>query len=589
MNTRSFRLVSALILAGAGCVGSVESLPPAAGSNPPGNAGGGSSDPGGGSPPGGGNTGPAPTIPTDPGQSPGACRESAPQVSAARRLTRDEYSNTIRDLLGDDRGLGGRLPSDDGNDGLFVEPGTLIVTPVWAGNAMTTAEEIAKTAVAKLGTSGNLLPCPASEGETCARSFIDSFGKRAFRRPVAPAEADGLLEVWKAGANAAGGFNHGIELVLQAILQSPSFLYRLELGQQEKGSGSDSGTIKLTPYEVASRLSYGLWGTMPDETLMKAADAGQLNSADAIGAQAERMVGDPRARATMVEFVGHWFGVTGLDDVMKDPTQYPEFTEKMLGAMKTGVASFVDQLLAGGPGNAKFETLLTAPWAMVDATTAPLYGVTAPAGDKAAKIDLPGGHRFGLLTNVGILTAHTFADSSAPIHRGKFVRERLLCTDPPNPPADLMVEPPTPQAGVSTRVRLGQHTGNPACSGCHEFMDPLGFAFGHFDGLGRWRDQDQGQAIDDSGKMAFSDVDGDFTGIDGLAAKLSSSSKVKECVAGTFLRFTSGTESVIDECAQKKLQTAFAESNGDLLQLVVAITRTDAFRYRRTSPGEVSP
>ena len=580
MTTRLFRFAWLAALAGAGCIGSVGSPTSGAPSAPGSSVGG----PGPGAatgevPPGG----PAPTIPTPPGQTPGECRESAPQVSAARRLTREQYSNTIRDLLGDNRGLGDRLPADDSDDGLFVAPGTLIVTPVWAGNAMTAAEEVAKTAVANMTS---LLPCQATAGESCARSFIDSFGKRAFRRPLLPSESSGLLEIWKTGSKGSGGFAHGIELVLQAMLQSPSFLYRLELGQKD---GSVSGTVKLTPYEIAARLSYGLWGTMPDEDLFKAADAGQLDSADAVGAQARRMMGDPRARATLGEFVGRWFGVGGLDDVMKDPAQYPEYNDKMIAAMKAGVGSLVDQVLAPGSGDARFETLLTAPYAMVDAATAPLYGVPAPSGDKPVKVDLPGGKRFGLLTNVGILTAHTFADSSAPIHRGKFVRERLLCTDPPNPPADLMIEPPTPQPGVSTRVRLKQHTDVAACSGCHEFMDPIGFAFGHFDGLGRWRDLDQGQPVDDAGKMNFTDVDGDFAGVAGLAAKLSSSGKVKECVAGTLLRFASGTESTIDECAQKKLQTAYAQGNGDLRELIVAITRTDAFRYRRTIPGEVMP
>jgi hypothetical protein len=559
------------LLVTAGCVGSVGDSGSSAAIPGPPTAGAGPSVPG--------DSGGGPTIPVTPGQDQGVCRESAPQISAARRLTRAQYANTIRDLLGDTRALGDRLPADDSSDSLFEQPGTLIVTPVWAGNAMTTAEDVAKTAVTNLGA---LLPCQPSEGEVCARAFIDGFGKRAFRRPVLPTEASGLLDVWKAGSKIS--FSHGIEMVLQAILQAPSFLYRLELGQKD---GSGGGTIKLSPYEVAARLSYGLWDTTPDETLMKAADAGALDNADAIEAQARRMLGDSRARSTMAEFVGRWFGIGGLDDVMKDPAQYPEYNDKLIAAMKSGVASFVAEVL--GPGDGRFATLLTAPYAMVDGATAALYGVAAPGGDKPAKVELPGGQRFGLLTNVGILTAHTFADSSAPIHRGKFVRERLLCTDPPNPPADLMVEPPTPRPGVSTRERLKEHTDTPACSGCHTFMDPIGFAFGHFDGLGRWRDQDQGQAIDDAGSLAATDVDGDFKGIAGLADKLLASSKVKECVAGTFLRFASGTESTIDECAQSKLQTAFAQSKGDLRELVIAITRTDAFRYRRAIAGEVMP
>jgi Protein of unknown function (DUF1592)/Protein of unknown function (DUF1588)/Protein of unknown function (DUF1595)/Protein of unknown function (DUF1587)/Protein of unknown function (DUF1585) len=578
MRTRSVGFTATLLLWGAGCVGTfqgptegkAEATPPPGsmapdGTTPP------KTDPTGAP----GPAAPPATIPSS-GGSGGVCQESAPQVSAARRLTREQYANTIRDLLGDKRALADKLPIDDSSDGLFVAPSTLIVTPTWAGNAMAAAEDIAKAAVTNLAT---LVPCPPTDGESCAKTFIANFGKRTFRRPLLPAESTGLLEVFRAG-NGNGGFTHGIELVVQAALQSPSFLYRFELGQKD---GSSAGAVKLSQYEIASRLSYGIVGTMPDEALMKAADAGELTTPDEIATHARRLVNDERARATLVDFTARWFGLDHLDEVMKDPEQYPQFNEKLLTSMKTGVHDFVDDLLKG---DGRFQTLLTGAYAFVDAGTAPLYGVTA-AGATTTKVDLPGGKRFGLLTDVGILTAHTFADPSAPIHRGKFIRERLFCTDPPNPPADLMVEPPTPRPGVSTRERLKEHTDVDACRGCHEYMDPIGFAFGNFDGLGRWRDMDGGKPVDAKGTLQFTDVDGDFNGVGELVERLTRSGKLEECVAGTFLRFVSGTESAIDDCAQKKLRAAFSEAKGDLRELVVAITRTDAFRYRRLISGEV--
>ena len=272
-----------------------------------------------------------------------------------------------------------------------------------------------------------------------ARSSRASASARSAGRPAAD-EVDGLLAVFRAGS-ASGGFARGIELGLQAILQSPSFLYRIELGQSK---GSIPGAVKLTPYEVASRLSYALWGTMPDEPLMRAADDDRLSTPVELAAQARRMLADPRARQTLVAFTERWFGMELLDEVMKDPDRYPQFNEEMIVAMKREVHTFVEQVVFEGDG--RFQTLLSASYGYPDATLAGLYGVTAPAAGGKVPVS-PADQRAGLLTNVGVLTAHTFSDESAAIHRGKFVRERLLCTPPPNPPADLMVEPPAPQPG----------------------------------------------------------------------------------------------------------------------------------------------
>ena len=225
-------------------------------------------------------------LPPSVGSPGGECQEVAPRVTAARRLTREQYAATVRDLLGDVGAAADKLPADDGGDGLFVSPATLIVSPSWAENALGAAEDIARAAMTRLDT---LVPCPAAEGERCARTFFESFGKRAFRRPTAADEVDGLLAVFRAGS-ASGGFARGIELGLQAILQSPSFLYRIELGQSK---GSIPGAAKLTPYEVASRLSYALWGTMPDEALMRAADDDRLSTPVELAAHARRMLEIP--------------------------------------------------------------------------------------------------------------------------------------------------------------------------------------------------------------------------------------------------------------------------------------------------------
>jgi hypothetical protein len=190
-----------------------------------------------------------------------------------------------------------------------------------------------------------------------------------------------------------------------------------------------------------------------------------------------------------------------------------------------------------------------------------------------------------------VIAAHTFADESEAIHRGKFVRERLLCTTPPDPPADLMVMPPAPKEGVSLRERIAEHSSIPSCHACHEAMDPIGFGFEAYDGVGRFRTKDpQGAAVDDRGTLGgTSDADGPFKGLGELGQKLAKSADVRACLVATVTRFAQGPAAAEDACVGGKLTAAFAASNHDIRELLVAITRTDGFQFRRAGEGEVSP
>jgi hypothetical protein len=511
----------------------------------------------------------------------GGCRESAPPISAARRLTRDQYASTVRDLVGDMKNVAAaQLPDDAPADEAFADPGALIVSPDWAANAMNAAEAAARIAVANLPA---LLPCDPASGESCARQFITSFGKRAFRRPVTPAEMDGLLKIHALGASS--GFSHGVELVVRAMLQAPSFLYRLELGQQ---MGSSPGLVQLTPHEVASRLSYLFWGTAPDETLMAEADAGKLATGDQIGAQARRLLADPRARATIAGFHGRWLGIDGLAQAAKDPQRYPQFDDRLTASMRTELQMFLDDLLKS---DGRMESLFTAHFTYVDASLAPLYEVPAPAAGSFARVELDPTRRAGILTNAGLLSAHTFADESEPIHRGKFIRERLLCMTPPDPPAGLMVMPPTPAPGVSTRQRLIEHSAIPSCQSCHQLMDPIGFAFEAYDGIGRFRTRDgNGRPVDDNAQLMMTmDIDGPVKGPIELAQKLAGSRQVQACLTTTAVQYAQSRETGSDACLQSKLISAFDAARHDVRELFVAIARSDGFRYRQAIAGEVLP
>jgi len=424
-------------------------------------------------------------------------------------------------------------------------------------------------------------PLPGADGEAdCLTRFLDSFTLRAYRRPPTAQELGRLRDLFAVGAE-SGGFPRGIQLVIEAVLQSPFFLYRLELG----ASAAD-GAVRLTPHELAARLSYLLTGSMPDRDLTAAADGGQLATPDGIAAQAKRLLGGSRAHTTLTDMHQRWFGIDGLDDVTKDPKKYRGFSSSVLQAMKNEARDFVNEVLWNGDG--RLDTLLSSTVTFVNTSLAPLYGVPAPTGEAFVRVNLDPTQRAGLLTDVAVLTAHTFADESAAIHRGKFVRERLLCTTPPDPPPDIMVVPPTPKAGVSTRQRLTEHSVSPACRGCHQLMDPIGFGFEAYDGIGRWRTTDQGKPIDDTGTLGGTqDIDGPFKGAVELSRKLIASGQVRDCAVSTVLRFAQGPEAAADTCARDRLRAAFESSRHDMRELVIAVTRTDGFQYRKQLAGEV--
>jgi hypothetical protein len=255
--------------------------------------------------------------------------------------------------------------------------------------------------------------------------------------------------------------------------------------------------------------------------------------------------------------------------------------------MKAEFRAFVEDALFEGDG--RLETLLTSRTTFVDAALAPLYGVQLPAGSGLRKVQLDGSQRAGVLTSVGLLAAHTLSDTSAPILRGKFIRERLLCNELAEPPPGLNVMAPAPRPGATTRELLAKHSVDPSCGACHQLMDPLGFGYANFDGIGRWRAMEEGKAIDSSGSLMATDVDGAFRGPVELAEKLASSQQIRECVMTTMLDFVQGPGVDADACLTTRLRKAFDDSRHDERALILAIAQSDGFQYRRQLPGEVNP
>ena len=365
-----------------------------------------------------------------------------------RRLSREQYNATVQDLLGDSS-----RPADsflvEEIAGSFAGSSTLAqAAPAAIEQYRAAAERLASNAVKNLAA---LVPCQPQPGaeEDCVRAFLADFGLRALRRPVTSEESAGLLEVYRK-VRVEGDFAFGIEALIAALLQSPGFLYRIELAPAGAAPGA---VVPLGPYQVSSRLSYFLLGSMPDAELFAAARAGRLATAAEVEAQARRLLGQPRAREAATLFFSQWLSLANLDRQAKDARLFPGFTEGLRAAMREETVRFTRWALFDADG--RLDTLLTSPRSMVDATLGKLYGVAA--GPDYGLTDLPSDQRSGLLTQASLLTLTAHSDSTSPTRRGKFVLDQLMCQSPPPPPPTSISSCPRP-CRVSRRARASWPT-----------------------------------------------------------------------------------------------------------------------------------
>ena len=516
---------------------------------------------------------------------PGLCGAPASiGATPLRRLTRFEYNATVRDLLGDTTHPADAFPPDEVRSGFDNNSAALGVSPVQTEAFMKAAESLAGKAML---TPTTFVPCDATklagaaDEDACATKFIQTFGKRAYRRPVADEDVARLMTVFHAGRTAAD-FATGIRLILETMLQSPQFLYRIELALP--ATSADSALAPLDGYEMATRLSYLLWGTMPDDALFAAADAGELTTRDQIKAQVTRMMTDPRAHNSVMHMNEQWLQLAKMSTLQKDAKAYPNFNAATLAPlMQEEARQFIDHVMWSDGGN--LHELLTAPYTYVNAPLAQYYGMSGVSGTDFVRVDRDPARSAGILTLGGVMSMLAHANQSSPVHRGKFVREQILCGMMPPPPPNVPKLPDV-DPNLTTRERLLQHSTDPACHSCHRLMDPIGFGFEKLDGAGLWRDTENGKAIDDSGTIEDSDVAGAFSGPAELGEKLSHSLFAQKCVVTSWFHYAySRLEAPEDQCTLKTLSTRFAESGYQFQALLTALTETDAFRYRRVAGG----
>ncbi len=525
------------------------------------------------------------TVVTPDSQPLSACTaKPQPGPSPIRRLTRQEYDRTLRDLAADTTHPAAEFGAEEEALGFSNNAAALVTSPGLAQKYLAASEAVAKRLSADLTRVKGYACDPAVKGDdACASQFVDAFGTRAFRRALTPDEHRALLGVFATGrtlgaVDAAGQpvlpFIAGIELVIEAALQSPDFLYRTEV------AGSS-----LSDFELASRLSYLLWGSMPDEALLAAATAGHVHQSAEVKTQAERMMLDPKARETVAEFHRQWLDFDRIHNVGKAAAVYPQWSQALPDLMEHETNAFIEQVVFEGEGT--WDALLTAPYSVVNAPLAAYYGDPASSqGTAFQKTAIDPARRSGLLTQGSLLTVNAHSNQTSPVHRGKLIREAFLCDVMPPPPKEVVINVPEPTPGSSARERFAQHSSNAACKGCHTLMDPLGFPFEKFDGAGVYRETENGKPIDDSGEITASDVPGAFRGVGGLAAKLTASPRARHCYVKQWFRFGYGRgETAIDACSLEQLDTQFEKSGRNVKQLLLGLTQTDAFLYRSPIDG----
>jgi hypothetical protein len=497
-----------------------------------------------------------------------------PGPTALRRLTNDEYRNTVQDLLGLAAPLADPLQKETRSRGFDNFSAVLTVSSTLASQY----EEIAAR-LASQADLARLAPCAAAAAEaTCATSFVKSFGKRAFRRPLTGAEETAYRAIYDVGRKGASHAD-GLRAVLEAMLASPKLLYRFELGSPAGGTKRVLG-----PYEIASELSYLFTGTLPDNELLTAADANMLSTPTQVEAHARRLLKSPRARATMRKLFVQWFGIANLEQVNKDATIYPLFTPAMRTAMGAESDRFIDSILWEGDG--ALATLLSSPSTFINSALAKVYGAADPGGSALVKRDLNPQQRAGLLTHASVLAVHSHPGDSFPIARGKFIRKNLLCHALPPPPPGEVITPPPARPNQTTRERFAQHSTNPTCAGCHALIDPLGFGMENYDAIGVFRTTENGKPVDAAGQLTGTpDADGPYTGGVELAKKLASSHATAECAVIQATRWAYGRpERDADKAVAASIATLLGGGKTDLRELMVTLTKTESFFVRTAEP-----
>jgi hypothetical protein len=413
--------------------------------------------------------------------------------------------------------------------------------------------------------------------DECRDQFLERFLPRAYRRALVDEDRSEMTAVFENGVELGGDFASGVRAVVEVALQSPDFMYLIELGQD---GDAPAGVRALTGYETAARLAYFLTAAPPDDELFAAAAQGPFTPS-AIEAQARRLLGSAKSREALRHFYGMRFPIE--DELGPNPEQ--GYTDSIAALAREESGRFLEDVTFDGTGT--FRALLTEPSTWVNEPLAKFYGYPNVTGDAFRKIQLDGTQRGGLFTQSAFLHATSNGSVGDAVRRGLGIMRRVLCNDLPPPPPNVNMVPVAPSADTTLRMKLEQVTSAAPCQGCHRDINPIGFAFGHYDAFGRWLDQDNGQPIDSSGELYRTDASGPFRDAIELMTHIAESRDAKACFVTSWLSAAYRRDAdPADACATDAVLKAFEESDGNLVELMVALAQTDNFRYRAASEFE---
>jgi hypothetical protein len=488
--------------------------------------------------------------------------DGTPNLGQLVRLTHQQWANTVQQLLA--------LTAPPGDADVFA-PDAIVGNFSNNEKYLTTSQTLVsdyERAVEGLVDALTDQQLAKIYTGTDAAGFIESFGRRAYRRPLTAAEVTKYTEIYTAGTeltSAGSEFVKGAGLVIQVMLQSPYFIYRTEL---------EPAGQTLTGYEIAAKLSLSLLDVGPSDQLLAAAESGQLDTPEGIETQATQMLNDPRAATAMRRFHGETLQFKRFDNIHKESSIVPEFTATMSESAEEAAYLFFDNIFTKDQGLAEIFTSTTG---FVNGDLAALYDVAAPGGNGFQQTDL-GAARTGYFSQVPFLLMHSVNYVPDPIHRGVDLGLRMLCAhvDSPNfvPPS-----PPAPQAGQSNREVIELTTSPEVCNNCHGYyINPLGFAFENFDGLGRFRSEDNGQAVDPSGTYPFTEGDKAFNSHTELMNTLVDSEQAHQCYAKNMMQFVLGRELKAGDMTEIETLGTLSQTRASVKELLIALVKSPAFR-----------
>lgn len=499
-----------------------------------------------------------------------------PIVPRLKRLTFARYDATIQDVLGVDL-----------NPSSALGPQVAGITPLLWSGVQAAAADVAEAVVSDNNRFTALVPCQTDDA-ACARQFVSTVGRRLYRRPLTPAEVDRYIVLWDARAEVTENdtFEEGIGVLLEAMLQSPTFLLRVEASTMQDGE-----RIVLSGYERATRIAYALWDAPPDDALLTAAAEGRLDTKEGVRTEARRMLTSPeglaKTRRMMRSAHADWLGMTGAyaafwSNTQRDSDLYPEFSPGIDAAFREEVLRFLDVVAFEREG--AFSDLLTSQVTQVNAQLAPIYDLDG-IGPEWTTVELDA-NRPGLLTRAGFVGTHGRFSRGSLIFRGAFVLTRLLCQETGSPPAGADATPlPSGAELRTTRERVEAMTAGQPCSGCHTTrINPAGFALESFDGIGRFRTEDNGVPVDTTGTLTIDGEAKSFADAREYAELLAVSGEAQQCYVDKLTAYAFNDEHARLDCGGGALTTSLG--SGSLTDFLVDLVSDDNFLYRATEEAE---